>query len=107
MPRIRPKSRFSPRNLVAPRPKARYSDTSFILPVKILEAVAGRPLREIHAPMLCEPMSMRRTFFAGDESQANPKPIRSVKGIYSTAAQMNEFLRRLMSGNFLSRYLPA
>jgi CubicO group peptidase (beta-lactamase class C family) len=104
---------FPPQELAAKHRKIRYSDTNFILMAEIIEAVTGQPLHEVHQRMLYEPFGLSQTYFPGQSQplmptsapmvlRANGKPlhipllIKSVKGIYSTAADMMKFIRRLM-----------
>ncbi len=113
--RDRLKPHFPPQDLAAKRRRIRYSDTNFILLVEIVEAVTGRPLHEVHRRMLYEPLGLTQTFFPGRSRpltptsppmvlRANGRPlhipllIQSVNGIYSTAADMMNFIRRLMQG---------
>lgn len=117
--RLRP--HFPPQDLAARRPKTRYSDTNFMLVVEIIEAVTGLPLHEVHKQMLYAPLGLRKTYFP-DHSQPPvptsspmilrvkgeplriPLLIQSVKGIYSTAADMMEFMRQLMKGGVFQRH---
>jgi D-alanyl-D-alanine carboxypeptidase len=103
------KPHFPPQDLATRRRKIRYSDTNFILLVEIIEAVTGLPLHEVHQRMLYEPFGLSQTtFFSQGQPltpmvlRANGKPlhipllIQSVKGIYSTAADMMKFISKLM-----------
>ena len=116
--RLRP--HFPPQDLAARRSRIRYSDTNFILMVEIIEAVTGQPLHEVHQRMLYEPFGLTHTYFP-DQSQplvptsppmvlrVNGVPlhipllIRSIKGIYSTAADMMKFIRLLMKGELFGK----
>jgi len=106
---------FPPQDLSRRRPKARYSDTNFMLGIAIIEAVTGRQLNEVHERMLHEPLGLQHTYFPGLSRPVAPvrdpmvlraggKPLKipllieSVRGIYSTAADMIAFLRGLMRG---------
>ncbi len=109
--RLRP--HFPPQDLTGTRPKMRYSDTNFILMVEIIEAVTGLPLHAVHQRMLYEPFELSQTYFYNQSQplippsspmvlRVNGQPlhipllIQSVKGIYSTAADMMKFINRLM-----------
>jgi CubicO group peptidase (beta-lactamase class C family) len=104
---------FPPQDLSKKRPKARYSDTNFMLIIAIIEAVTGRPLHEVHERMLYKPLELRHTFSPGFSQPLDPTStpmdlrakgqplsipllIRSIRGIYSTATDTVAFLRRLM-----------
>ena len=104
---------FPPQDLSGKRPKARYSDTNFMLLIAIIEAVTDQPLQEVHEQMLYRPLGLRRTYFPGLSQPLDPTPapmvlrakgqplsipllMRSTGGIYSTAADTMAFLRRLM-----------
>lgn len=106
---------FPPQDLKVKRPKARYSDTNFMLVIAIIEAVTGQPLHQVHQKMLFEPLGLRQTYFPGLSSPTSPtsepmalrargEPLRipllikSVRGIYSTAADRMTFLRGLVNG---------
>lgn len=116
--RLRP--HFPPQELAGRPPKVRYSDTNFILVAKIIETVTGLSLPEIHQQMLYEPLGLSHTHFPGHSQpltptsdpmvlSANGEPLRiplliqSVKGIYSTAADMMKFMRRLITGQLFSK----
>ncbi|MDH3220792.1 MAG: beta-lactamase family protein [Gammaproteobacteria bacterium] len=109
------KPHFPPQDLFGRRPKVRYSDTNFMLVTAIIEAVTGQPLHEVHKRMLHEPLGLRQTYFPGLSRSIHPTTapmtlraraeplniphlIESVRGIYSTVADMMAFLRALMSG---------
>ena len=109
------KPHFPPQDLSGRRPKARYSDTNFMLVIAIIEAVKGQPLHKVHERMLYEPLGLQHTYFPGlsrpmapasdpmvlrarGEPLHIPLLIKSVRGIYSTAADMITFLRALMRG---------
>lgn len=106
---------FPPQDLSVKRPRARYSDTNFMLIIAILEAVTSQPLHELHENMLYKPLGLRHTYFPEFSKPLDQTPdpmvlrskgqplkipllMRSVRGIYSTAADMMSFLRRLMRG---------
>jgi CubicO group peptidase (beta-lactamase class C family) len=106
---------FPPQDLAGKRPRVRYSDMNFTLIVAIIEAVTGRPLEEVHERMLYAPLGLRQTYFLGRSQPLAPTPapmvlrakgeplripllIQSAGGIYSTAADMMTFIRRLMKG---------
>ena len=109
--RDRLKPHFPPQDLAGKRPKARYSDTNFMLVIAIIERVTGKPLHEVHREMVHEPLGLRETHFPRSDRATDPmalcvrgKPlnipllIESVRGIYSTAADMMKFLRAFMGG---------
>jgi CubicO group peptidase (beta-lactamase class C family) len=104
---------FPPQDPTGKRPKARYSDTNFILIIAIIEAVTGQPLHEVHQRMLHEPLGLRQTCFPGLNRRTDPanepmtlrargEPLKipllieSVRGIYSSVADMMTFMRALM-----------
>ena len=106
---------FPPQELSAGRPKARYSDTNFMIVIAIIEAVTGHPLHKVHQRMLYEPFGMQHTYFPGLSTPTHtaaapmvlrasgqplniPQLMKSVRGIYSTAADLMVFLRILMRG---------
>jgi CubicO group peptidase (beta-lactamase class C family) len=106
------KPHFPPQDLSSKRPKARYSDTNFMLIIGIIEAVTDQPLHKVHEQMLYRPLGLRHTYFPGlsqplaptatpmvlrakGQPLSIPLLIRSVRGIYSTAADTMAFLRRL------------
>ena len=112
------KPHFPPQDLSGRHPKARYSDTNFMLVIAIIEAVTGQPLNEVHERMLYKPLGLQHTYFPGLSRpmvrvrdpmvlRARGKPlnipllIKSVRGIYSTAGDMITFLRALMQGEVL------
>ncbi len=109
--RLRP--HFPPQKLTGSRVRVRYSDTNFVLLVEVIEAVTGLPLHEIHRQMLHEPLGLQHSYFPGHNQALAPTStpmmlcvngeplhipllIQSVKGIYSTAADMMSFMRHLM-----------
>jgi len=116
--RLRP--HFPPQDLTRKRQKVRYSDTNFILIVEIIEAVTGLALHEVHKQMLYEPLGLRQTYFPGrgqplaatsapmalrhkGEPLCIPQLIQSVKGIYSTTADLMAFMRQLVKGGIFHR----
>jgi CubicO group peptidase (beta-lactamase class C family) len=105
------KPHFPPQDLAGRRPKARYSDTNFMLLIAIIEHVTGKPLHEVHKEMLHKPLGLRETYFPGPARARDPmalsargEPLKipllteSVRGIYSTTADMIAFLRALLGG---------
>lgn len=107
---------FPPQDLAGKRPRTRYSDTNFMLVIAIIEAVTGQPLHEVHQSTLHAPLGLRQTYFLGVTGPTHattdpmtlrvrgdplkvPLLIESVKGIYSSVADMITFMRGLMSGN--------
>jgi D-alanyl-D-alanine carboxypeptidase len=113
--RDRLKPHFPPQDLSGPRPGVRYCDTNYILLARIIEVVAGKPLREVHEDILIEPLDLRHTFFLGRTEPRSPTPpptplraggaslnvpliLRSINSIYSTASDSIAFLRGLMQG---------
>ena len=106
---------FPPQDLAGKRPKARYSDTNFMLVIAIIEAVTGQPLHEVHQSTLHERLGLRQTYFPRLNRLTHPtmdpmtlrargKPLKipllieSIRGIYSSAADMMTFMRGLMRG---------
>jgi len=103
------------RELIGRRPRIRYSDTNFILLIWIIERVTGRPLHEVHRDLLYQPLGLRHTYFPGSSEPLDPTPppmplladgerveipqlMTFLRGIYSSAADMIEFLRQFMAG---------
>lgn len=106
---------FPPQDLSGRRAKIRYSDTNFILLIRIIERVTGQPLHDVHRDLLYEPIGMTHTYFPGDSQPLDPTPppmplladgepieipklMRFLRGIYSTAGDMDAFMRQLMAG---------
>jgi CubicO group peptidase (beta-lactamase class C family) len=104
---------FPPQEISSPSPKVRYSDTNYMLLIAIIEAVAGKPLHQVHTELLFRPLDMRHTYFVGRSQPLDPTPkpvilrakgdplhipllLRSVWGIYSTSADTFTFLRHLV-----------
>jgi len=104
---------FAPQDLSAKRVKVRYSDTNFMLIIAIIEAVTEQPLHKVHEELLYKPLDLRHTYFPGVSQPLDPTPppmvlrskgrplsipglMRSIRGIYSTAADTLTFLRRLV-----------
>ena len=104
---------FPPQELTEARPKARYSDTNFMLIIALIETVTGQSLHQVHEQMLYKPLGLRQTYFPGlsEPLEATPDPVvlhaegrplripllmRSIRGIYSTASDTLSFLRMLM-----------
>ena len=118
--RDRLKPHFPPQDLTKTRQKIRYSDTNFILLAEIIEAVTGQPLHEVHQQLLYEPLGLSHTYFLNHSSPLSPTPppmvlrvkgeplhipllVQSIKGIYSTAADMMRFIRLLMKGDVFEK----
>jgi D-alanyl-D-alanine carboxypeptidase len=106
---------FPPQDLSASRPRARYSDTNYMLLVAVLQAVAGRSLESLHEEWLFRPLGMRHTYFAGRSRPLDPTPeptvlraggepldipllMASFHGMYSTGADLLVFLGGLLRG---------
>ena len=104
---------FPPQDFSAKRPKVRYSDTNFMLIIAIIEAVTGQPLHQVHEQLLYKPLDLRHTYFPGLSQPLDPTPepmvlrakgrpihipllMRSIRGMYSTAADTLTFLRRFV-----------
>lgn len=107
---------FPPQDLAGKRPQTRYSDTNFMLVIAIIEAVTGQALHEVHKRTLHTPLGLRQTYFYGvtrpthattdpmtlrarGEPLKVPLLIESVKGIYSSVADMITFMRGLIRGD--------
>ena len=107
---------FPPQDLAGKRPRTRYSDTNFMLVIAIIEAVTGQPLHEVHQSTLHAPLGLRQTYFLGVTRPTHattdqmtlrargdplkiPLLIESVKGIYSSVADMITFMRGLVRGD--------
>jgi D-alanyl-D-alanine carboxypeptidase len=106
---------FPPQDLSADRQKVRYCDTNYVMLIAIIEAVAGQPLHHVHQELFFTPLDMRHTYFVGRSRPVDPTPeplilrvnghplyvpllLRSVRGIYSTAADVLAFLRAFVQG---------
>ncbi len=106
------KPHFPPQDFSAPKAKARYSDTNFILLIALIETICGQPLSRVHAEMLYAPLGLNHTYFPGTSLPlaATPVPVplradgkvveipdlmKSFRGIYSTAGDTIAFLRSL------------
>jgi CubicO group peptidase (beta-lactamase class C family) len=104
---------FPPQDLSAKRPKTRYSDTNFMLLGSIIETVTDQPLHRVHEQLLYKPLRLRHTYFPGLSQPLDPTPepvalrvnglplsipllMRSIRGIYSSAGDALQFLRRLV-----------
>ena len=107
------KPHFPPQDPAAKRRKARYSDTNYMLLIGIIEVLTGQPLPQVHEEMLFEPLGLRHTYFPGLSEPIDPTPepmilrakgrplhipdlMRSVRGMYSTAADTLTFLRQFV-----------
>jgi CubicO group peptidase (beta-lactamase class C family) len=107
------KPHFPPQDPAAKHPKARYSDTNYMLLIAIIEMLTGQPLHQVHAQLLFEPLDLRHTYFPGLSHPIEPTPepmtlrakgqplhipllIQSVRGVYSTAADTLTFLRQFV-----------
>ncbi|MFH1965040.1 MAG: serine hydrolase domain-containing protein [Acidobacteriota bacterium] len=106
---------FPPQDTSAKRPKIRYCDTNYILLIAVIEAVSGKPLHQVHEQLLFRPLGMRHTYFPGHSQPLEPTPqaavlrfegrplsipllMRSLWGVYSTAADTLTFLRSFVTG---------
>lgn len=106
---------FPPQPADARRPKARYSDTNYMLLCAIIEAVSGKPLHEAWEEMLLRPLGLRQTYLFGHSQPLDPAPaaaalwagdrlleipqmLRSLQAVYSTAGDTIKFLRALVRG---------
>lgn len=86
-----------------------------MLIIAIIEALTDQPLHELHEKMLYKPLGLRHTYFPKFSKPLDQAPnsmvlrakgqplkipllMRSVRGIYSTAADTMSFLRLLMRG---------
>lgn len=109
--RLRP--HFPPQDPSTEHPKVRYSDTNYMLIIAIIEAVTGQPLHQVHEQSLFRPLGLRHTYFPGHSQplDTTPEPmilrargqplhipllLRSVRGVYSTAADTITFLRKFV-----------
>jgi CubicO group peptidase (beta-lactamase class C family) len=114
------KPHFPPQDLAAGQPRARYSDTNYMLLIAIIEAVTGQLLYEVHDELLLKPLALRHTYFPGFSEPLDPTPepavlrlkghpfaipslIRSVRGIYSTAGDTLSFLRSFVRGEIFEK----
>lgn len=106
---------FPPQDLSAPKAKARYSDTNFVLLIALIETICGQPLGRVHTEMLYAPLGLNHTYFPGASQPLQPTPasvplradgqvveipglMQSFRGIYSTAGDTIAFLRALTRG---------
>lgn len=114
------KPHFPPQDLSAPKVKARYSDTNFILLIALIETICGQPLSRVHAEMLYAPLGLNHTCFPGASQplSATPTPVplrvdgqviqipglmQSFRGIYSTTGDAIAFLRALTRGEVFQK----
>jgi D-alanyl-D-alanine carboxypeptidase len=114
------KPHFPPQDPDAPRSRARYSDTNYLLLNAILEALCHRPLHEVLAELVFEPAGLTRTYFAGTSAPLAPLPppatlwsggqplrlprlLESLRSVYSTVGDQIASLRALLSGKLLDR----
>jgi D-alanyl-D-alanine carboxypeptidase len=110
---------FAPQDPSVGRPRIRYSDSNFVLLVAIIESVTGESLVRVHERLLLQPLGMTRTWFAGRSAPVDPvvepaalhaegRPLqvpqlmRSIWGIYSTAADQLRFMRALTNGEIFA-----
>jgi D-alanyl-D-alanine carboxypeptidase len=95
--------------------RVRYSDTNYVLLVAVMEAIARRPLHELHEQWLYRPLGLRHTWlpghsrplaattdpaglYAGGDPLHVPQLIRSLRGIYSTVGDLSALMRALVQG---------
>lgn len=114
------KPHFPPQDFSAPKVKARYSDTNFILLIALIETICGQPLHRVHAEMLYAPLGLNHTYFPGASQplSATPAPVplradgqvveipglmQSFRGSYSTAGDTIAFLRALTRGEIFQK----
>lgn len=73
---------FPPQDLNSKNPKARYSDTNYMLLIAIIEQVTGEPLANVYEQMFIEPMDLGHTNFPGHvpPSESTPEPMPPVIG---------------------------
>jgi len=107
------KPHFPPQHPSEKRSKVRYSDTNYMLLIGIIESLTGQPLHQVQDQMLFRPLGLRHTYFPGLSQPLDPTPepmilrakgrplhipllMRSVRGIYSTAADTLTFLRKFV-----------
>jgi len=106
---------FLPQDTHSERPKARYSDTNFLLLIAIIETLFQRPLHDTFADLVFTPAGMRHTYFLGASEPLAPTPepatlwfadqaldlpqlLTSLRSIYSTVSDQIASLRALLSG---------
>ena len=65
---------FAPQAFDAPRQKAFYADTNFLLLGLIVSAVTGQPLGRIYEELLFRPLDLRHTFLYGRTQPLAPQP---------------------------------
>lgn len=107
---------FPPQDPRAARPKARYSDTNYLLLIAILETLCARRLEEIFAHWIFAPAGMRATGFLGvapdlapaalwfgDEAPDLTRTLVALRSVYSTASDQVASLRALLSGALFER----
>lgn len=110
---------FPPQDLSAPRQRASYSDTGFLLLIRILELVTGLSFAQLVAERIAEPLGLRRTWHpAGAPAEpATPAPLplhvrrrparldgvyASSHDLFSTTAELLAFERALVSGELFA-----
>jgi len=106
---------FPPQDLSAPRQRASYSDTGFLLLIRILELVTGRSFAQLVADRIAAPLGLGRTWHPGgapaDPATPAPLPLHvrrrpvQLDGVYaashdlfSTTADLIAFERALVRG---------
>ncbi|MCG2815239.1 MAG: beta-lactamase family protein [Candidatus Aminicenantes bacterium] len=106
---------FLPQDPHSRRPKARYSDTNFLLLIAIIETLFQLPLHDVFAELVFAPAGMHHTYFLGTTEPAAPTPepatlwfadqafdlpqvLTSLRSIYSTVSDQIASLRALLNG---------
>ncbi|MFK4729997.1 serine hydrolase domain-containing protein [Agromyces mediolanus] len=110
---------FPPQDLAAPRQRASYSDTGFLLLIRILEVVTGRSFAELVAERIAAPLGLVRTWHPagapGDPAAPEPMPLHvkrrevrldgvfaSSHDLFSTTAELIAFERALVAGELFA-----
>ncbi len=106
---------FDPQPLDRHNKKARYSDTNFQLLIAIIEEVTGKPIELVFKEMFYKTLNMQSTYhpgsspinpdtpppapvWAGDKKLSVPLAMKSFGDLYSTLADLLNFMRSLYSG---------
>ena len=111
---------FPPQPAGSARPRVRYSDTNFLLLMAIIEAVAGQSLAVLAHEQIFKPAGLRHTWYwersvpvemthpaaavwFGSTALDRPLGLKSLRCVYSTAADLARLMRALVSGRFFDQ----
>ena len=108
---------FPPQNLDGRSQNIRYSDTNSQLLIQTLETVHGKPLEDVFASDIYEPLGLSETrhsngtdliprpasVWFGDSEINPPGAMRSFRDLFSTPREQLQFMRGLVSGALFDR----